>query len=115
MPRPAFSGWLATVKTLSTSVLTAGKGLQPPGEQPADRLAGHRRIEGQHRQEHRESIGGWALEIQEDRPPTADDAGPAGQIAQRFLANMVADLAGQLQSFLQKPQRVIHGSWSFGW
>jgi hypothetical protein len=28
---------------------------------------------------------------------------------------MVADLSGQLQGFLQKPQRVIHGSWSFGW
>jgi len=62
--------------TLATSVLTAVNGLQSPGEQTADGLAGNRRIAGQHHQEHRESIGGRALEIEQNRPLATDHTRP---------------------------------------
>jgi hypothetical protein len=85
------------------SVLSAGDGLKPSCQQAADGLVGDGWIAGQHAQQHHELVGSRALEIQQDRPPPADNTGATRQIAQRFLADMVADLAGQLQGFLQKP------------
>ena len=93
---------------LKTSVLSAGEGLKPPCQQAADGLVGNGWIADQHPQQYRELVSSRALEIQQDRPPTADNTGATRQIAQRFFADMVADLAGQLQGFLQKTQRVVH-------
>lgn len=66
-------------------------------EQAADRLVRDGGIAGQHTQQHGEPIGSRAFEVQQDRLPAADTAGPTGQVAERFLADVVADLASQLQ------------------
>jgi hypothetical protein len=46
-------------------------------------------------------------------PPAADHTRSPGKFAERFLADVVTNLAGQLQGFLKQaqrisPQRVVH-------
>ena len=58
-----------------TSVLSTGDGLKPSCQQAADGLIGDGWIAGQHPQQHHELVGSRAFEIQQDRPPPADNTG----------------------------------------
>ena len=88
--------------------LAAGNCSKPRGKQAADGLACDGGIAGQHAQQHRESIGGRSFEVQQDGPSASDHAEPPRKFAERFLADVVADLTSQLQRFLQQAQGVIH-------
>jgi len=93
--------------------LAAGNCSEPRRKQAAHGLVRDGWIAGQHAQQHRESVGGRSLEIQQDGPSAADHAHPSGKFAERFLADVVTDLGSQLQCFLQQAQRVIHAAIPF--
>jgi hypothetical protein len=87
---------------------SAADGLKPPGEKAAHRLVCDSRIASQYPQQDSEPVGSRALKIQEDCFRATNDTRTAGQIAQRLLPHVVADITGELQGFLEQTQRVIH-------
>lgn len=110
---PRSQGFCRSRSRCSTKLrrdLAAGNCSEPRGEQAADWLIRDGRIAGQDFQQQRESIGGRFFEVQQDGPSAADDTEPTGKFAERFLADVVADLASQLQRFLQQAQRVVHAA-----
>ncbi len=87
---------------------SAADGLKPPGEKAAHRLVRDSRIASQYPQQDSQPVGSRALKIQQDRFRATNDTRTAGQIAQRFLPHVVANITGELQGFLEQTQRVIH-------
>lgn len=53
-------------------------------------------------------VGGGLGDVQEDLATSADHAGTAGEFAERFFPNGIAQFAGKVPAFLQESESVGH-------
>jgi len=99
--REAWGEWPPDAASRSVGRLTAGDFLEPRLEQPALRLGGNSRITTDRRQQPVETFGGGVLEIEDHVPDSANGARPAGQVAEGFLADSIAEVFGELPGLLE--------------
>ncbi|RLS34736.1 MAG: hypothetical protein DWH79_03420 [Planctomycetota bacterium] len=77
---------------------------QPRSQQQAQRLIGQTWIDGEDTEERVEPFCGGVGRVDEDMATTAEITRPAGEVAERFLANTVPEFAGQLDCLFEEAE-----------